>query len=156
MRLRLPLCALLRLLCCHAACCAQILHAYQITHHIQAPFKVAGQRSVERAARGPSKQGARSNSHLLAELAALTLTRSESRSVCWCAVDGEFLQSALAGQIMLKEQIPKMLQEERTTVFVTPCIDNWLRLKGSAYSGALHIAQSLAHLKCRHDKGFGQ
>jgi len=71
------------------------------------------------------------------------------------AVDGEFLQSALAGQIMLKEQLPKMLQEERTTVYVTPCIDNWLRLKGPQYSGALFIASKLAHLKCRHDKGFG-
>lgn len=92
----------------------------------------------------------------LAETSAHTRTRSHAHAVASVAVDGEFLQSALAGQIMLKEQIPKMLQEERTTVFVTPCIDNWLRLKGSAYSGALHIAQSLAHLKCRHDKGFGQ
>lgn len=56
---------------------------------------------------------------------------------------------------MLKEQMPKMLQEERTTVYVTPCIDNWLRLKGPQYSGALFIASKLAHLKCRHDKGFG-
>lgn len=92
--------------------CLQIMHAYQITHNIKAPFKVA--------------------------------------------LDGEFVQSALAGQIMLKEQLPKLLQEERTTVFVTPCIDNWLRLKGAAYSGALHIASKLDHLKCRHDKGFGK
>jgi rRNA-processing protein FCF1 len=90
----------------------QILHSYQISHNIKAPFKVA--------------------------------------------LDGEFLQAALAGQIMLKEQLPKLLQEERTTVFVTPCVDNWLRLKGPVYSGALHIASKLDHLKCRHDKGFGE
>ena len=88
----------------------QILHSYQITHHIVPPYKVA--------------------------------------------CDGEFLQAALAGQIMLREQMPKMLQEERTTCYVTPCIDNWLRLKGGPYSGALHIAKSLPHLKCRHEKGF--
>jgi len=70
------------------------------------------------------------------------------------AVDGEFIQSALSGQIMLKEQVPKLLQEERTTVYTTPCVDNWLRLKGNNYAGARFIAGKLAHLKCRHEKGF--
>jgi U3 small nucleolar RNA-associated protein 23 len=94
----------------HDCMLSQILHSYQITHHIVAPFKVC--------------------------------------------VDGEFLQAALTGQILLKEQIPKLLMEERTNVFVTPCVDNWLLKKGGTYSGALHIARSLQHLKCRHEKGF--
>jgi rRNA-processing protein FCF1 len=72
------------------------------------------------------------------------------------AVDGEFLQSALAGQILLKEQLPKLLQEERTTVYTTVCVNHWLRAKGTHYAGALFIASKLAHLKCRHDKGFGE
>lgn len=139
----------------------QILHSYQITHNIKAPFKVAGachgratvatpDDAAEATMGGTARCGVRATKQRCAHSPHFWIVPEWSS-----AVDGEFLQSALAGQIMLKEQLPKMLQEERTTVYVTPCIDNWLRLKGPQYSGALFIASKLAHLKCRHDKGFG-
>jgi len=69
------------------------------------------------------------------------------------AVDGEFLQAALVGSIHVSTQIPALLQSD-ATVCVTPCIHQWLNAKGIPYKGAKFIANSLQHLKCRHEKGF--
>lgn len=46
-----------------------------------------------------------------------------------CLVDDEFLQEALHGRIMLKEQLPKMLQADATP-YTTTCIDAQLKKKG--------------------------
>jgi U3 small nucleolar RNA-associated protein 23 len=70
-----------------------------------------------------------------------------------CSVDKEFLQAAVIGQILLREQIPKMLQED-TTMFITRCILEDLRKGGREYKGAHAIGSSLPFLKCRHGKGL--
>jgi len=65
-------------------------------------------------------------------------------------LDGEFIQAALEGQIMIKEQIPKMMQDDKTVPYITKCVIDELRTKGSPYSGAVFIANTLDRLKCRH------
>jgi len=69
-------------------------------------------------------------------------------------LDGEFIQAALDGQIMLKEQFPKIMQDEKSMPYVTKCIDEDLRKLGKKGAGALAISTSLPHLKCRHTGGF--
>src|SRR4051794_31804768 len=44
-----------------------------------------------------------------------------------------------------------MLQEERSTPFVTKCIEEDLRKRGSSFIPALKISQSLPKLRCRHE-----
>jgi len=69
------------------------------------------------------------------------------------SVDKEFIQAAVEGKILLREQMPKMMQEE-TKLFMTRCILEDLRKGGKAYKGAHTIAASLPFLKCRHGKGL--
>src|SRR5688500_2443413 len=69
--------------CCAAcpSCCPpslQILHAYQITHHIQAPFKVAGQEKRDDALRD-GHTGTRST----APHSTLTAAAPARSVLCW-------------------------------------------------------------------------
>lgn len=64
--------------------------------------------------------------------------------------DGEFLQAAIEGKIRVQEQLERMMDGQWTTAYSTPCVDAYLEEKGKAYGGALKIAKSLRHLKCRH------
>eukprot|EP00457_Paulinella_chromatophora_P011131 gb/GEZN01011257.1/.p1 GENE.gb/GEZN01011257.1/~~gb/GEZN01011257.1/.p1 ORF type:complete len:327 (-),score=77.77 gb/GEZN01011257.1/:158-1138(-) len=68
-------------------------------------------------------------------------------------MDGEFIQAALEGKIMLKEQIPKLVQDDHSAPFVTKCVLQYLQAGGGFYSGAARIASTLGFLKCRHKKG---
>eukprot|EP00808_Paulinella_micropora_P016040 g67280.t1 len=68
-------------------------------------------------------------------------------------LDGEFIQAALEGKILLKEQIPKLLQDDRSEPYVTKCILKYLEIGGGFYSGAAKIAKTLRFLSCRHEKG---
>lgn len=90
--------------------------------------------------------------------------------------DSEFIQSALLGRIQLKQQLPKVLQLENTLVShisntinaqrnntqhnivqsinITRCILRGIEQKGNLYGGALHIANTLTFLKCRHTQKY--
>ena len=65
-------------------------------------------------------------------------------------MDGEFLQAALEGKVRIKEQIPKLLQEQ-TSTFVTKCVVHDLKQKGGFYRGAAMIGDSLQHARCAHE-----
>jgi U3 small nucleolar RNA-associated protein 23 len=65
--------------------------------------------------------------------------------------DAEFLQAAKEGKIMLKEQLPKFLQEENTHLYVTKCIIQHIREQGKSFGAALFIANTLELLPCSHD-----
>lgn len=68
-------------------------------------------------------------------------------------MDAEFLSAALEGKIKLTEQIPKVLQEDNTKLFVTKCIAKDLAQradKDKFWRGALMIAQKMNFLKCAH------
>jgi len=69
-------------------------------------------------------------------------------------VDAEYIQACLEGKIQIKEQLPKVLQHEQSTPYVTRCVLHTLEQKGKHYSGAAMIAKTLAFLKCRHKKGL--
>lgn len=62
------------------------------------------------------------------------------------------MQTALEQQVLLREQIPKLLQSE-TKILVTRCILAELREKGKHYSGAYKIASSFPCYTCVHENG---
>lgn len=64
-------------------------------------------------------------------------------------LDGAFLQAALENKVLIKEQIPKLLQEE-TSVMVTKCVVHALKEAGSFFRGAAMIGDKLAHARCAH------
>lgn len=68
-------------------------------------------------------------------------------------LDKELLQAAVIGKVLLRDQIPKLMQAE-TKIFITRCILEDLRKGGREYKGASQIGSSLPFLKCRHGKGF--
>jgi rRNA-processing protein FCF1 len=77
------------------------------------------------------------------------------------AVDWEFVQAALEGKVLLREQMPKLMQEERTTTFVTPCIRKELEAlmkQNKFYLGAYQIitkrfegGHEQKYLSCKHE-----
>ena len=75
-------------------------------------------------------------------------------------MDWEFVQAALEGKVLLREQIPRLMQDERTTTYVTPCIRKEveaLAKKDKFYLGALQIitkrfgGHEQKYLSCRHE-----
>lgn len=76
-------------------------------------------------------------------------------------MDWEFVQAALEGKVLLREQMPKLLQDERTTTFVTPCIRKELEQlmkQNKFYLGAYQIitrrfegGHEQKYLSCKHE-----
>lgn len=64
-------------------------------------------------------------------------------------MDSDFIQAALEGRIQLKEQMPKLLQEECTS-FVTKCVVHELNSRPKFFNGAQIIAKGLSYLRCKH------
>eukprot|EP01006_Ploeotia_vitrea_P035919 TRINITY_DN65949_c12_g1_i4.p1 TRINITY_DN65949_c12_g1~~TRINITY_DN65949_c12_g1_i4.p1 ORF type:complete len:311 (-),score=158.99 TRINITY_DN65949_c12_g1_i4:255-1187(-) len=69
--------------------------------------------------------------------------------LCCVVVDGDFIQAALEGRIMLRDQLPKLLQED-TVPCVTRCVLHDLRKRGNMYRGATMIAEKSYMLRCEH------
>ena len=68
-------------------------------------------------------------------------------------LDFLFLQSCVEGKILLREQMPKLMQAD-VDLCTTRCIIEDLRKRGKVFSGAHKIAKSLTYLKCRHKKKY--
>ena len=58
-------------------------------------------------------------------------------------MDSEFLQAALEGRIQLKEQMPKLLQED-TKIYVTRCVLHELKNKGVCCAVCYYLSLCLS------------
>jgi hypothetical protein len=76
------------------------LHFYRIEYGLRPPYRIASERGGSAAARSGWVWPLRAQ-----------------RPSAPRAVDGDFIQAALEGRIQLKEQFPKLMQDE-----TTPCM----------------------------------
>ncbi|XP_037077782.1 rRNA-processing protein UTP23 homolog [Pollicipes pollicipes] len=65
-------------------------------------------------------------------------------------VDGTFCFAALSHKVNIREQIPKIL-EDNVKILTTPCIVTETEKMGPALYGAFTIVKQFAHHQCGHD-----
>lgn len=70
--------------------------------------------------------------------------------LAFCLVEPFFIQAALEGQILLREQLPTLLQAPDTQIYVTRCILNDLSKLGPSFRGSATIAQQFQRATCNH------